>query len=72
MPKKVSQYDYAHLASQALNVPPFPIPLVAGANEIIRQLLDGLCGIPGNHAVFVVGDEDSLCGLDNNDAFSAL
>lgn len=47
-------------------------PLVASANEIIRQLLNSLCAIPGNHSIFVVGDKDSLGGLDNNDAFSAL
>lgn len=62
-----------HISTPKIPHPhPIPIALVSGADEIIRQLLDRLCRISGNHAVFVVGDEDSLCGLDNNDAFSAL
>jgi len=46
--------------------------LVALLDEIICQLLDCCCCVPGHHAVFVVGDEDGHFGLDNHNAFSAL
>jgi hypothetical protein len=54
-----------------------PIPvslslLVAGADEIVGQLFDGLYGISWLHVFVVVGDEDGLCSFDDDDTFLSL
>jgi hypothetical protein len=46
--------------------------LVADADEVVRELLDGVGGHAGLDGFRVVGDEDGHVGLDDHDAFSAL
>lgn len=50
----------------------FIVPLITRLDEIICQLLDSCCCVPGYHTIFVVGNEDSHLGLDNDNTFSAL
>jgi hypothetical protein len=51
---------------------PLNVPLVTRLDEVICQLLDRCCCVPGYHTVFVVSNENSHLGLDNDNAFSAL
>lgn len=46
--------------------------LVAQRDKVVCQLLDGCCGVACDHALVVVGDEERLCGFDDDDAVSAL
>ena len=46
--------------------------LVADANEVVGELLDGVGGHAGLHGLGVVGDEDGHVGLDDHDALLAL
>lgn len=46
--------------------------LVPCADEVVRQLFDRRCSVPGNHSIGIMGYEDSLCGLDDDNTFSAL
>jgi hypothetical protein len=50
----------------------FARDLVADANEVVGELLDGVGGHAGLDGFRVVGDEDGHVGLDDHDAFSAL
>ena len=52
--------------------PSLNIRLVTGADEIVCQLLDGCCCVPGDHAVLVMSDEDSLVGLDDDNSIPTL
>lgn len=46
--------------------------LVADADEVVGKLLDGVGSRARLHGLRIVGDEDGLGGLDDNDAFPAL
>lgn len=46
--------------------------LVADANEVVRELLDGVGGGAGLDGLGVVSDEDGHVGLDDDDALLAL
>jgi hypothetical protein len=46
--------------------------LIADADEVVSELLDGVGGRTGLDALGVVGDEDGLVGLDDDHAFPAL
>lgn len=50
----------------------FRLYLVTDADEVVAELLDGVGGHAGLDGLRVVGDEDSLSGLDDHDAFPAL
>jgi hypothetical protein len=52
--------------------PRFARDLVANADEVVRELLDGVGGNTRLDGFRVVGDEDGHVGLDDHDAFSAL
>lgn len=49
--------------------PPHSVP---DAGQIVGELLDDVGGHAGLHRLGVVGDEDGLDGLDDDDAFLAL
>jgi len=51
---------------------PLPARSVPNLDQVITQLLDHRGRGTGLHALGVVCDEDGLCGLDDDDAFSAL
>lgn len=53
-------------------IPSDPSNLVADANEVVGQLLDGVGCAAGLDGLRVVRDEDGFGGLDDDDAFSAL
>lgn len=46
--------------------------LVADADKVVGELLDSVGGRAGLDGLRVVGDEDGLGGLDDDDALSAL
>lgn len=46
--------------------------LVPCADEVVCQLFDCCGGVPSNHSVGVMGDEDSLRGFNDDNTFSAL
>lgn len=48
------------------------VPLVAHADKVVGELLDGVCCRPGLNGLGVVSDEDGLLGLDDDDALFAL
>lgn len=46
--------------------------LIANADEVVAELLDSISGNTGLHDLWVVGDEDCLSGLDDDNTFLAL
>ena len=48
------------------------VGLVADADEVVCELLDGVGGYTGLDGLGVVGDEDGHVGLDDHNAFLAL
>jgi hypothetical protein len=46
--------------------------LISGSGQVVGQLLHGVGGVAGLDVFGVVGDEEGLFGLDNDDAFLAL
>lgn len=46
--------------------------LVADADKVVRELLDGVGGGAGLDGLGVVGDEDGHVGLDDDNTFLAL
>ena len=46
--------------------------LVPCADEVVRQLFNRRCSVPSNHSIGIMAYEDSLCGLDDDNTFSAL
>lgn len=54
------------------SIPSGPSNLVADANEVVGQLLDGVGCAAGLDGLRVVRDEDGFGGLNDDDAFSAL
>ena len=50
----------------------YGVPSVADLDEVIGQCLHGVRRHARLHALGVVRDKDSLCGLDNDYAFSTL
>jgi len=46
--------------------------LVTRLDEIIGKLFDRRCRVPCDHWVYVMANEDSLFGFDNDNAVSAL
>jgi hypothetical protein len=48
------------------------VALVVDANQVVGELLDSVGSHTGLGVLGVVGDEKSLLGLDNDDAFLAL
>ena len=75
-----------HVLHVTMHSLPPPIPLyrrfvfssplsarsIPDLDQVITQLLDHRGRGTGLHALGVVCDEDGLCGLDDDDAFSAL
>lgn len=47
-------------------------PLVTNADEVVTELLDGVGGGTGLDVFRVVGDEDGLGGLDNDNTLLSL
>lgn len=81
----LSQFHYDKKVKQALACyrlefpclirflsPRCSVRLVANANKVVGELLDGVGGRTGLDALGVVGDEDGLVGLDDDHAFPAL
>jgi hypothetical protein len=63
---------FSSLARFLFQPTPFPLRLVANADEVIGKLLDGVGGCARLDALGVVGDENSHVGLDDHNTFSAL
>jgi hypothetical protein len=79
MPKKVpttrictSLSSLSSLSSLENPRKPHRCTLVTRLDEIIGKLFDRCCRIPCDHGVYVMANEDSLFGFDNDNAVSAL
>lgn len=72
LPKAGFSYHAVKCPSECLVGSCGKVPLVANADKVCAQLLNGVGGTAGLHGLRVVCDEKRLLGLDDDDALLAL